>query len=258
MTSLSGSSQYREAANTIRAAIKSGTYPRGSQLPNEDQLATELGVNRATVNRALRILRAEGLLRVHMGVGTIVHELPPIVRDAASRHSRAHREREGSRGALTTELADLNYQLRSDNTVTTGHPPAHVAEVLDVEPDTASVVIRSRYMRANEVPIQIVTSYIPVAIAAGTPIEREDSGIGGISSRLAELGHAQTEIEEHIIVRPPTPGEASFLRMTEDQRVYEIFHTGWTSDDRPVKVTIYIMPTHQWNLRYRYPVEPSA
>jgi hypothetical protein len=55
--------------------------------------------------------------------------------------------------------------------------------------------------------------------------------LGNISSRLAELGHAQNEIEERITVRPPSSEEAAFLRMTKDQRVYEIVHIGWTIDD---------------------------
>lgn len=250
--------QYRQVADILRAAIAGGEYLRGETLPAESELAKRFGVSRQTVNRAFAILEAEGLVRVERPTGTIVHELPPIVRNAAVRHSRTHREREGGRGALATELADLNYELRSENTVGPGHPPAHVAEVLGVAPDEASVVVRARYMHAEGVPIQIVTSYIPLAIAKGTPIERDDPGVGGISSRLAELGHAQAELEERITVRPPVPQEAAFLRMTEDQRVYEIFHVGWTRDDRPVKVTIYIMPTHQWNLQYRYPVDPSS
>jgi GntR family transcriptional regulator len=225
--------QYREAADKIRSAIADGAYPRGSLLPNEDQLAAELHVNRVTVNRALQILRAEGLVRVHRGVGTIVHELPPMLRDAAVRHSRTHRERDGSRGALATELTALGYELRTDNNVGPDRPPRLVAEILGVDPGEASVMVRARRMFAQNIPIQIVTSYIPIAIAQGTPIVQDDTGVGGISSRLAELGHAQNEIEERITVRPPTPEEAAFLRMTEDQRVYEIVHIGWTIDDGP-------------------------
>lgn len=252
---MSAPSQYREIANVIRARIDDGTYPRGEALPREEDLAKELGVNRATVNRAIRVIEAEGTVYVHRGVGWIVRKLPPLPRDAATRHSRAHREREGSRGALATELAELGYELRSNNSVTAGRPPAVVAEILKVDADTDSVVIRAREMWANDVPIQIATSYIPLSIASGTPIEENDSGIGGISSRLAELGHAQVEIEERIKVRPPTASEGRFLQVTEDQRVYEILHTGRTADGRAVKVTLYVMPVHQWNLVYRYPVE---
>ena len=82
--------------------------------------------------------------------------------------------------------------------------------------------------------IQIATSYIPRSIADGTPIAEEDSGVGGISSRLAELGHAQHELEERITVRPPTEREARFLEMEQGQRVYDITHIGWTADERAV------------------------
>lgn len=255
--------QYRDAAGIIRERIKNGTYPRGEKLPREDDLAVELDFNRQTINRALRVLVAEGLLRVHRGVGTIVHELPPLPRDATVRHSREHRERAGSRGALATELAELGYGLRSNNTISPGRPPVHVAEILGVNPNEDSVIIRDRRMKAvpsegaREVPIQIATSYIPLSIAEGTPIAEEDSGVGGISSRLAELGHEQHELEERITVRRPDPEEARFLEMTEDQRVFDITHIGWTADERPVKVTTYVMPTHQWALRYRYPADPG-
>lgn len=261
---MSAASQYREIANVIRAHIRDGTYARGGQLPREDDLAAQLKANRVTVNRALKILVAEGLLRVHRGKGTFVSELPPLPRYAAIRHSQEHRERGGSGGALVTELTELGYTLRSDNTVSPGRPPAHVAEILGVDPEADSVIVRARRMRAipaegtREVPIQIATSYIPRTIADGTPIAEMNSGVGGISSRLVDLGHGQQELEERITVRPPTDDEASLLEMVEDQRVYDITHIGWTADDRPVKVTVYIMPTHQWDLRYRYPIDSAS
>ncbi|MFI7691810.1 GntR family transcriptional regulator [Nonomuraea sp. NPDC049655] len=251
------SGSYRDVAATIRQAINDGVYPRGTLLPNEDRLAEELHVNRATVNKALRILKSEGLVYVHMGVGTYVHKLPPLLRDAAVRHTRAHRERGGVRGSLASELAQLGYELNSANTVGPGQPPPEVAEVLGVDAGIDSVIVRARRMKAEDVPIQIAISYIPRSIADGTPIAEPDPGVGGISSRLAELGHAQVELEENIRVRPPTPDEARFLRMIPDQWVYEIFHVGWTADDRAVKVTTYVMPTYQWNLRYRYAADPS-
>ncbi|GAA3722404.1 GntR family transcriptional regulator [Nonomuraea antimicrobica] len=254
---MTSTASYRQVADTIRRFIHDGTYPRGSLLPNEDTLADELGVHRATVNKALKILKAEGLVYVHMGVGTYVHKLPPILRNAAVRHSRAHRERGGARGSLASELEQLGYSLDNQTTIGPGRPPAEVAEVLGVDPDNDSVIIRARRMYAEGVPIQIVTTYIPRSIAEGTPMAERDPGVGGISSRLAELGHAQVDIQEDVDVRPPTDEEARFLRMTPDQRVYEIFHMGLTRDDQPVKVNLYVLPTYQWKLRYRYSADPD-
>lgn len=39
--------------------------------------------------------------------------------------------------------------------------------------------------------------------------------------------------------------------------VYDIFHIWWTASGRAVKVTLYVLPTYQWDLRYRYPANPA-
>jgi GntR family transcriptional regulator len=108
-------------------------------------------------------------------------------------------------------------------------------------------------MYAGDTPVQIADSYIPLDIAADTALEAHDSGPGGMISRLAELGHAQTRISETITVRSPTPDEAAFLTIEEDQRIYEITHTGWTATGRACEVCIHVMPTHQWELTYSWP-----
>jgi GntR family transcriptional regulator len=109
----SGASQYHEVAARLRAAIAAEEYPRGGQLPTEEQLAERLGVHRVTVNRALSILRAEGLVYVHRGKGTFVTEIPPIRRNAVLRYSREARERAGGRGAFAAEIISLDRTRRT-------------------------------------------------------------------------------------------------------------------------------------------------
>lgn len=65
-----------EAAASIRAAIAAGHWPVGTQLPSEPQLATELGVSRATLREGLRLLVSERLLDRRPGVGTFVARVP--------------------------------------------------------------------------------------------------------------------------------------------------------------------------------------
>jgi GntR family transcriptional regulator len=251
-----GTSQYHDVAQRLRAAIEDGRYPRGSKLPTEDELAAELGVHRATVNRALGILRADGLVYVHRGKGTFVSEIPPIHRNAVTRYSREARERAGGRGAFDTEITALGYQPRTEVTVSRGRPPQRVADILGVSATEDSCVIRARRMFADDTPVQLADSYIPASIAAGTALEAEDSGQGGIVSRLAELGHAQVRISERLGIRPPTAEEAQFLSMTPDQRVFDVVHTGWTADGRAVEVCLHVMPAHQWDLEYEWPADP--
>jgi GntR family transcriptional regulator len=136
-----------------------------------------------------------------------------------------------------------------------------VADILGLDPGEVTTLMRARYMAvkpaagARSVPYQIAISYIPLAIAEGTPFEDEDTGAGGISSRLADLGQAQAEIEETIEVRPPEPDEIDFLGVTEDQRVYDILHIARNRAGQPVKVTVYTIPTHLARLRYRFALE---
>lgn len=251
-------SRFRQLADLLREKINSGEYPRGTRMPSEPDLAARYGVSQVTANRAMGILRSEGLVRVERGKGTVVHEIPPLRRAATSRYSRVERERGEARGAFAAEIKALGYNPRSD-LVECGWAaaPARVAEALGLPQGEPNVLIRKRHMFANDIPVQLATSYIPRTIAEGTQLAEKDTGPGGSKSRLVELGYAQVRITESISVRRPTAEEQSFLRLTEDQSLIEILHVGWTADGQPVEVCVHSMPTHQWILDYEWRTEES-
>jgi len=60
---------YELVAGRLREQILDGALPRGARLPNETVLAGELGVSRATVREALRLLAAQDLIRTAKGAG---------------------------------------------------------------------------------------------------------------------------------------------------------------------------------------------
>src|SRR5690348_10966619 len=105
--------QYRQVADLIRIAIENGEYAPGSELPPEDQLARRYGVSRATINRAVLILRGEGAVRVQRGKGTMVRELPVLRRDGVARQQASARGAGEARGAFQAELARLGLAARS-------------------------------------------------------------------------------------------------------------------------------------------------
>ena len=67
-----GVALWRRVADHIERAIADGTYPAGTRLPGETEVADRFDVNRHTVRRALAVLAARGLVRAERGSGTYV------------------------------------------------------------------------------------------------------------------------------------------------------------------------------------------
>ncbi|MFI6909727.1 GntR family transcriptional regulator [Nonomuraea sp. NPDC050394] len=65
---------FRQLADVIRNDIKSGRLAPGVKLRSLHQLAAEHEVGVATVEEALAVLRAEGLIRTQKGRGSFVVE----------------------------------------------------------------------------------------------------------------------------------------------------------------------------------------
>lgn len=63
----------QQAADTLYEMIADdGVWRPGDQLPNENDLAAQLGISRATLREATHLLTAQGVLTVQRGKGTFV------------------------------------------------------------------------------------------------------------------------------------------------------------------------------------------
>jgi GntR family transcriptional regulator len=245
---------YREIAAVLRQEIAAGAYPPGSVFPTGPELAVRFKVSQGTANLAMTELRSEGHIRTKRGRGTIVNPVPVIRRDAAGRQRPGARETAGSRGAFDAELRAAGLEPRSESEPGRAVPPTQVAEALGI-PQGTDAVYRRRRMYAGNEPVQLATSWLPADIAAGTPIEKADTGPGGIYSRLADLGHAPDDYTEEIAVRVPRPDEAGELELDPDHRVYDITRTVVDAQGRVVEVNKLVLPTHLWMLVYRWRAE---
>jgi GntR family transcriptional regulator, histidine utilization repressor len=101
---------YTAIQGWLRQGIREGRWRAGDRLPTEAQLVAQFNVSRMTVNRALRELQLEGLLRREQGRGSFVAPLERV--------------------AARLELRDLNADV-----VARGHH--HEAEVLHLREQPA-------------------------------------------------------------------------------------------------------------------------
>jgi DNA-binding GntR family transcriptional regulator len=72
---------YRQLAAELRRMIDSGEIPPGRRLPSKKAIVQQYGVSQNTAERALAILKDEGLIETSMGRGLFV--VPPEDRPRA-------------------------------------------------------------------------------------------------------------------------------------------------------------------------------
>lgn len=245
---------WRQVADALRQRIRSGQYAPGTTIPAEPELAAEFDVSRSLVNRALSALRTEGWIRPERGRGTTVNPLPVLRRSTLARQDQAAREAGQARGAFDAEVARAGFTSRSDALVSEAAATEDVAEALGIALG-APVIERRRVMYADDIPVQLAVSYIPAAIAAGTPIAQQDTGPGGVYSRLADLGHKPARFRELTRVRTPTDAEASALHLDPDHRVYDTVRTAYAAGGQAVEVNFMVLPAHQWELETEWAAE---
>ena len=56
----------------ISTQIRDGVYKIGDKLPNEDELALEIGVGRSSVREGMKVLKVYGVVEIRQGGGTFV------------------------------------------------------------------------------------------------------------------------------------------------------------------------------------------
>jgi len=133
----------------ILKEISEGTFPPGSKLPSENELAKRFGVSRPTVRAAFNRLVEMGYVRKRRGVGTFVANSPSIANPLY--HSFDIKERIHARG-YTSGFKQLNAQIvQADE---------WLSEKLDV-PQGSKVLNIKKIFTADDTPIIYFINYIP-------------------------------------------------------------------------------------------------
>src|SRR6266508_6625901 len=237
--------KFAQIADIIRDRIQRGVHAPGSPLPSEPELSREFGVSRITINRAVGVLRSEGVVRVRRGKGVFVRSVPVITRTATQRYAA----RDKGRGAYDVELAELGLEPHWTVTVDRVPASAQAADLLAVEVGSELVVRRRRFF-ANDQPVQLADTYLTAELAEKAGVTEPDTGSGGTYSRLADVGRKPIYFTEDVTCRGATQNEATFLDMEPNQPVFEVLLVASGKDHRPVAVTQHVMAGHKWRLRY--------
>ena len=234
--------KYARVVAEIQRRIESGEYPPGSMLPSEHQLSDEFQIARPTAVRALRVLRQDGWIDTQQGKGSFVRGRPALAGLEAQRPGEEALNRDES-----DEAGDL-----IEAAVTT--PPARVVTLLGLD-DGKAALARRRLVRRDGEASEIVTWWVPSALADGTDLSGGKPVAGGVRAHLARRKNARVDhVVEQVVARHPTSQEAKLLGVGKTAAMLALYVTGRDASGAAVLVLELVMPGDRHELEDAYQV----
>ncbi|MFC5723565.1 GntR family transcriptional regulator [Streptomyces gamaensis] len=243
---------YRRFAETLRKRIESEEWKPGERLPSRARLAEECGVTDAVVRRAQEWLIAEGVLTGRAGSGTYVAAWRDRVRVVRS----PEREQAGQ-APFYADMAALGKRGTSESR-TDGMVPAtpDIATRLGIAEGDYCVRTSYEYL-ADGKPVQLVTSWEPYSLTAGSLVILPETGPlagAGVVRRMAEIGITVAEVEERPEAGHAHAEEANLLGIQTGTLVTRVRRTYYSDDGRAVETADIVMPASLCEIIYRFPV----
>lgn len=240
----------RVISAALRSRIESGEVAPGDKLPSERFLMNKYNVARNTARDGIRMLVDEGLVEAQPGRGYYVRGTPRLMRWGAERYGRALRKRTGL-SPYRAEAAAQGRVPRVDCVSITIEPaPAEICDRLGL-PSGSEVVRRENWYYADDQPVQVGVTYIPVSIAVGTPMaSAANMGPGSLYARLEEQGYVVHKTREEVSARAANPDEKAELEVPPGVPVLDLTHTSLDERGRPFEVTHFVMRADQAGVDY--------
>ncbi|MGO9082564.1 MAG: GntR family transcriptional regulator [Streptosporangiaceae bacterium] len=234
--------KYAQVVAEIRRRIERGTYPPGSLLPSEHQLVAEFGVSRPTIVRSLAALRQDGWIDTQQGKGSFVRGKPALA--DAERTRPAHGVLDVAEAQLAGELVQAGVRLA----------PPHITALLQLKPG-ARAFARQRLLTDGGEPVELVTAWLPLEVAAGTDLASADLLGESLRAHLAGLKKIRLDhAVEKITARLPQGEEAGLLRIGADTPLLSVIVTAYDASGQPVQVSDLVMPGQRHELQDAYPL----
>lgn len=229
--------KYQEIADRLRDQIDSGALQPGERLPSEPDLVRQFDASRNTVRLALALLTNQGLVVTRQGLGTFVTEETKPFTAMLSKISEQPADQSAS--TMLPHIGDAAGEPETSRQIVERTPASRsVADKLQISPGDL-IVVRRRQGSMDAVPMMMMSSYFPLDIAAGTPLEQAGEIADGSIRLLAELGYPQAGFVDEIGARMPNQRESAFFGLTTGTPVIVVNRTAYTGL-RPIRLTRYI------------------
>jgi len=226
---------YLQIKKIIQQRITSGEWVAGQKLPSENDFVAALEVSRMTINRALRELTHEGLVKRVHGLGSFVAETP--------------------RHASLIELQDIALEIEQGG-------KRHHSKVLKLETLEASASIaagleleagaRVYHLRAvhyqDDLPMQLEARYVN-AEAVPEFVQQDFTRVTATAYLLQQ--YQPDEMEHRVRAVMPERASRELLQLADNEPCLQLVRRTWKNGRVVTRVTL-TYPGNRYELGARY------
>jgi GntR family transcriptional regulator len=233
---------YKQLARVCRKLLRDGSYKPGAVFPSERELATKYKVSRATANKVISNLVAEGLLLFRPGLGTVVQEgAERLCASLREMKSFTHQAR-AIGWTPETEVLLFNQRKASelDSAICAAlglenQPNAHVFEI-------------KRLRKADTIPAILEHRWL---IAEFTPKLTEQDVQGSLYEKLEQkYGLVPSGERLRIRARALNTEEADLMLALPHAPTLEVSGVGLLPGDRPLWYQILLYRADRYELMH--------
>ncbi|MFD1465987.1 GntR family transcriptional regulator [Lapidilactobacillus mulanensis] len=223
--------KYVQIIEVIKQRIKEDIYLPGEMLPNQNDLATELGVSRMTVKKSLDILGKDGYVYSKRGAGTVV------------RKRMAHKLNSLPIGGYDGLSKELGGPVTSQVIKFAIHfPSLEVQQALELDKNDPVYEIR-RLRIVNGQPYGLEHTFLPLKII---PDLNSDIFLGSFyqflhHDRKLEIGGAQRSLS----AEKADGYDQKYLKSYPTDPILQVKQIVYLKDGRPFEISINRHPYAQ-------------
>ncbi|WP_084469268.1 GntR family transcriptional regulator [Nocardiopsis trehalosi] len=232
--------KYARVVAELQRRITQGDYPPGTLMPSEAQLTQEFDVARPTVVRALQVLRQDGWIESQQGKGRYVLGQPAL-----------EQVQTGTRKGA--DLVEPILDGRQERVLSVGReqPPNRLRGLLGS--DDNLFLRRTVLVSQDGDPLEMVSIWVPLDIAAGTDLESTDALPEGLRRHLeTKKGVRFDHVLEQVTARLPTQDEVRTLELPERTALLVVHASIRDATGRPLLVLSVLMPADRHELEDAY------
>lgn len=229
--------RYHEIADALRQRIRSGGFSAGRLLPSESALSQEFGVSRVTVRRALDVLRDEGMVNAHQGLGWFVTGDP--VTQALGRLGTI--EEQMAANGIRSERRIIEFAFEAAT--------RSVAKVLN----TDQVLRVKRVNTADGEPFAVVTVWCPFDLGQHLSRHKVEQ-----SPFYELLNIALRDATQTIGADSATVEEAKLLEIPAGSPVLRCERVTRNVEGEAVLLSHHVFPAHRTNFVVELPSAPPS